>query len=107
MFTRRIGDRYAGVEGLSLTIPIAAATAAIVGVPQAVGHLGGSVLVAALGLALLLPVIPFALEMLALRHMTTTAAQRSARHQPRLRDPSPIRRRPAWFELRLAMPIVR
>lgn len=73
LLTQRVGDRYAGIGGLSLTIPIAAATAAIVGVPQAIGHLSVSVLVAALGLALLLPVIPFALEMLALRHMTPTA----------------------------------
>lgn len=73
LLTQRIGDRYAGIGGLSLTIPIAAATAAVVGVPQAVGHLSVSVLVVALGLALLLPVIPFALEMLALRHMTPTA----------------------------------
>jgi inner membrane transporter RhtA len=73
VLTQRIGDRYAGISGLSLTIPIAAATAAIVGIPQAAGHVDGRVLLSALGLALLLPVIPFALEMLALRHMTTTA----------------------------------
>lgn len=73
VLTQRIGDRYSGIGGLSLTIPIAAATAAIVGVPQAAGHIDGSVLVTALGLALLLPVVPFALEMLALRHMTPTA----------------------------------
>ena len=73
LLTQRIGDRYAGIGGLSLTVPIAAATAAIVGIPQATGHLNGSVLVWALGLALLLPVIPLALEMLALRQMTSAA----------------------------------
>lgn len=73
VLTQRIGDRYAGIGGLSLTVPIAAATAAIVGVPQAAGHINGSVLISALGLAVLLPVIPFALEMLALRHMTPAA----------------------------------
>ena len=51
----------------------AAATAAIVGIPQASGHITPGILAAALGLAVLLPVLPFALEMLALRHMTPTA----------------------------------
>jgi inner membrane transporter RhtA len=73
LLTQRIGDRYTGIGGLSLTVPIAAATAAVVGIPQAAGHLDGGVLVSALGLALLLPVVPFALEMLALRHMTPTS----------------------------------
>jgi inner membrane transporter RhtA len=73
LLTQRIGDRYAGIGGLSLTVPIAAATAAVVGVPQATGDVNGSVLLSALGLALLLPVIPFGLEMIALRHMTPTA----------------------------------
>jgi inner membrane transporter RhtA len=48
-------------------------TAAIVGIPQAVGHLSFGISVAAAGLALLLPVLPFALEMLALRRMTAPA----------------------------------
>ena len=54
-------------------MPVAAVTAAIVGVPQAVGHLTPGILVAAIGLGLLHPVITFVLEMLALRRMTTTA----------------------------------
>jgi inner membrane transporter RhtA len=73
LLTQRVGDRFAGIGGLSLTIPVAAATAAVVGVPQAAGHLTPGVLLAALGLAVLLPVLPFALEMLALRRMTATA----------------------------------
>lgn len=73
LLTQRIGDRFSGIGSLSLTIPIAAATAAIVGIPQAAGHLTWTILAAAFGLALLLPVLPFALEMLALRKMTPTA----------------------------------
>jgi inner membrane transporter RhtA len=73
LLTQRIGDRFAGISGLSITIPIAAVTAAFVGIPQAAGHLTLGVLVAAIGLAILLPVLPYALEMLALRHMTHTA----------------------------------
>ncbi|MHA7144506.1 EamA family transporter [Arthrobacter sp. TmT3-37] len=73
ILTQRIGDRFTGISALSLTIPVAALTAAVIGVPQAVGHLDFGVLAAAAGLAVLLPVLPFALEMLALRRMTATA----------------------------------
>lgn len=73
MLTQRVGDRFSGIESLSITIPIAAATAAVVGVPQAAGNITPGILAAAFGLALLLPVLPFALEMLALRQMTPTA----------------------------------
>ena len=48
-------------------------TAAFFGVPQAWGHLTWQILAAAFGLALLLPVIPFSLELLALRRLTTAA----------------------------------
>src|SRR5829696_3041639 len=73
LLTQRIGDRFTGIGALSLTIPVAAATAAIVGIPQAAGHLTLGALAAAAGLAILLPVLPFALEMLALRRMTSAA----------------------------------
>ena len=73
LLTQRIGDRFDGLSGLSLTTPIAAATAAVVGIPQAAGHITGPIVAAALGLALLLPVLPFALEMTALRHMNHAA----------------------------------
>ena len=73
LLTQRIGDRFTGISGLSLTVPVAAVTAAVVGIPQAVGHLTLDVVAAAAGLAILLPVLPFALELLALRHMTATA----------------------------------
>ena len=73
LLTQRIGDRFTGIGALSLTVPIAAATAAVIGIPQAAGHISPGVLAAAAGLALLLPVLPFALEMLALRRMTPTA----------------------------------
>lgn len=73
LYTQRIGDRFDGIQGLALTIPVAALAAAVVGVPQAWGQIDGTVLLTALGLALLLPVLPFALEMLALRRMTHTA----------------------------------
>jgi inner membrane transporter RhtA len=73
LLTQRIGDRFTGIGALSMTVPIAAAAAAVVGIPQAAGHLSVGILAAAAGLAVLLPVLPFALEMLALRRMTPTA----------------------------------
>ncbi len=73
LLTQRIGDRFTGIGALALTVPIAAVTAAVAGIPQAAGHLTPGVLAAAAGLAVLLPVLPFALEMLALRRMTPTA----------------------------------
>ncbi len=73
VLSQRVGDRFSGISSLSLTIPVAAVTAAVVGIPQAAGNLGFEVLAAAAGLALLLPVLPFALEMIALRRMTATA----------------------------------
>jgi inner membrane transporter RhtA len=73
VLTQRIGDRFSGITGLSMTVPIAAVTAAVLGIPQATGHLTPGVLAAAAGLAVLLPVLPFALEMLALRHLKPSA----------------------------------
>jgi len=73
LLTQRIGDRFTGIAGLSITVPIAAAAAAIAGIPQAAGHLTLAIIATAAGLAILMPVLPFAFEMLALRHMTPTA----------------------------------
>ncbi|MEI6253035.1 MAG: EamA family transporter [Mycobacteriaceae bacterium] len=73
VLTQHIGDRFTGLKGLSLTTPVAAAAAAVFGVPQAAGHITVAALLAAAGLAVLLPVLPFALEMTALRHMNPAA----------------------------------
>jgi inner membrane transporter RhtA len=76
LLTQRVGDRFTGLGGLSITTPVAAVVAAAIGVPQAIQTPGGlavSTLLAAAGLALLHPVLPFALELLALRHLTHTA----------------------------------
>lgn len=73
VLTQRVGDRFTGLTALSLTVPVAAVTAAVVGVPQAAGDLSVDVLAAAAGLALLFPVLQYALVMLALRGMTQAA----------------------------------
>lgn len=74
VFTQHVGDRFSGISGLSLTIPIAALATLPVGLTQVIGgDLTWWVLPAAAGIALITPVIAFGLEMLALRRMTHTA----------------------------------
>jgi inner membrane transporter RhtA len=73
LLTARVGDRFEGLEGLSVTIPIAAVTATLVAGPGAIGRVTPPVMAAAVGLALLMPVIPYSLELLALRRLTTSA----------------------------------
>jgi len=73
VLTQRLGDRFSGLSGLALTVPVAACTAAIIGIPQAVGHLTLAVVVTGIGLAILLPVVPYSFELLALRRMTPAA----------------------------------
>lgn len=73
VLTQRVGDRFSGLSGLALTVPVAACTAAILGIPQAAGHLTVEVVVTGVGLAVLLPVLPYSFELLALRRMTPTA----------------------------------
>ena len=74
VLTQQVGDRFSGISGLSLTIPIAAVATLPVGLPQVIGgDITWWVLPAAAGIALISPVIAFGLEMLALRRMTHTS----------------------------------
>ncbi|MGS0684508.1 EamA family transporter [Nakamurella sp. GG22] len=73
LLTQRVGDRFAGLGGLTITVPIAALTAAIAGIPQSAGDLTLGIVAVAAAVAVLHPVLPFAFELLALRHMTPTA----------------------------------
>ncbi len=73
LLTQWIGDRFTGIGALSIVVTIGAAVSAIVGIPQASGHLTPGIIATAAGLAILLPVLPFALELLALRQMTPAA----------------------------------
>ncbi|GEC98686.1 hypothetical protein KVA01_08410 [Kocuria varians] len=74
LLTQHVGDRFSGISGLSLTIPVAALATLPVGLPQVIGgEFTWWVLPVAAGIALVTPVIAFGLEMLALRRMTQTA----------------------------------
>lgn len=75
ILTQHVGDRFSGVQGLAITMPVAAVVAAVVGIPQAftTGGLSWLVLLACAGIAVLLPIVPFTLELVALRRLTTAA----------------------------------
>ena len=66
LLTQHVGDRLSGIGSLSLTVPIAAVAAAVVGVPQAAGQLTPGLLLEAALLAVLMPVLPFVLELVRL-----------------------------------------
>jgi inner membrane transporter RhtA len=73
VLTQRVGDELSGSTGLAVSMPVAAAVAAFVGLPQAAGSLDLGILWHSALAALLLPVIPYALEMSALRRLTAAA----------------------------------
>jgi inner membrane transporter RhtA len=73
LLTQRVGDRFEGIQGLAMTMPVSALAAAAFGVPQVAGHLSATVAAEAAGIAVISPVIPYACEMGALRQMTTRA----------------------------------
>lgn len=73
VLTQRVGDAVSGLHGLAISMPVAALVATAVAGPSVLGEISGQILLVGLGLAILLPVVPFALEMLALRRLTTAA----------------------------------
>jgi inner membrane transporter RhtA len=73
VLTQRAGDEVSGVRALAVSMPVAAAVATIALDPTVPGQLSWELLLAGFGIALLLPVIPFSLELLALRRLTAAA----------------------------------
>ena len=73
LLTQKVGDTVSGIGGLAISMPVAALVATVVVGPSVVGRLTPELLLAGLGLAILLPVVPFTLELLALRRLTTGA----------------------------------
>lgn len=74
LFTDKVGAAFQGFEGLAVSITVGALVLAPVGLGQAWHGLAaadspGLLLLAVTGVALLFPVIPYALEMTALRRM--------------------------------------
>jgi inner membrane transporter RhtA len=73
VLTQQVGDEVAGIQGLAVSMPVAGVVALLVAQPDPAVALAPAMVLAGIGLAVLLPVIPFALEMLALRRLTTSA----------------------------------
>lgn len=73
VITQHVGDRFSGVDGLAISLPVAAIATAAIGIPQAWGHITLPVLGTAVVAAILLPLIPWTLELMALRRLTKSA----------------------------------
>lgn len=73
VITQHVGDRFNGVDGLAISLPVAALVTAAFGLPQAWGHITWNVLVVAVIAAILLPLIPWMFELYALRRLTKSA----------------------------------
>lgn len=73
LLTQRVGDEVAGISGLAVSMPVAGLAATIAVGPAVIDRMTPQILLIGIGLAVLLPVVPFALELLALRRLTTAA----------------------------------
>jgi inner membrane transporter RhtA len=73
LLTQRVGDEVAGINGLAVSMPVAGLVSTIVVGPQVLPRMTPDILLIGIGLAILLPVVPFALELLALRRLNTAA----------------------------------
>jgi inner membrane transporter RhtA len=72
VLTQRAGAEVQGVRALAVSMPVAALVATAVAGPSTLPLLTWELVAAGLGLALLLPVCPFILELLALRRLSVT-----------------------------------
>jgi inner membrane transporter RhtA len=73
LLTQRVGDEVAGLQGLAVSLAVAGLVATVLVGPRIIPDLTWDLVLVGVGLAVLLPVIPFSLEMLALRRLTTAA----------------------------------
>ena len=73
LLTQRVGDELTGLRGLAVSLPVAGIVAALVAGPSTFPRLDWEIVLTGVGLAVLLPVVPFSLEMLALRRLTAGA----------------------------------
>ena len=73
VFTQRVGDQVSGLGGLAISMPVAALVATVVAGPATLPRMTPELWLIGIGLALMLPVVPFTLELLALRRLDTAA----------------------------------
>ena len=70
---KKTGAIFAGLEGLSVSLIAAAVVATPFGLVECGGQVPFAQLGVTAGLALLVPLLPYALEMIALRHMRASS----------------------------------
>lgn len=73
LLTQRVGDELSGLQGLAISMPVAGLVATVIAGPSVISMLTPELILVGIGLALLLPVVPFALELSALRRLTSAA----------------------------------
>ncbi|TDO12049.1 inner membrane transporter RhtA [Mycobacterium sp. BK086] len=73
LLTQRVGDQVSGLQGLGVSMPVAALVASVAVGPVVVPRMTPDMILIGLGLALLVPIVPFTLELLALRRLNTAA----------------------------------
>ena len=73
LLTQRAGDEVSGINALAVSMPVAGLVATIVVGPAVLPRMTPDILLIGIGLSILLPMVPFALELLALRRLTTAA----------------------------------
>jgi len=73
LLTQRVGDAVVGANGLAVSMPTAGLVATVVAGPMVFDRITPELILIGFGLALVLPVIPFTLELLALRRLSTSA----------------------------------
>ncbi|MGZ0153422.1 EamA family transporter [Kribbella sp. WER1] len=69
VLTQHVGSNVSGLQGMGVSLPVAAVVATIVAGPATIPMLTWQLVIIGFGLALLLPVVPFTLEYLALRRL--------------------------------------
>jgi inner membrane transporter RhtA len=73
LLTQHVGDAVTGLKGLAVSMPVAGLIGLLIAAPSELEHVTWKLLGAMLGLAALSAVLPFVLEFLALRRLTTSA----------------------------------
>lgn len=69
LLTKRVGTRFAGLDGLAISMLVAALVTTPMGLPAVWGQVSARDVLAAGGLAIMIPVLPYVLEMAALRRL--------------------------------------
>jgi inner membrane transporter RhtA len=73
LLTQRVGDAVVGANGLAVSMATAGLVATVVAGPTVFDRITPDLILIGLGLAVLVPVVPFTLEFFALRRLSTSA----------------------------------